>query len=41
VAYFDIYSHPDTIPPYGLGHSGLWWYDVEKAEALKAAGVLN
>ncbi|CAN1555369.1 OppA ABC-type oligopeptide transport system, periplasmic component [Paracoccaceae bacterium] len=41
VAYFDIYGHPDTIPPYGLGHAGLWWYDAEKAEVLKAAGVLN
>lgn len=41
VAYYDIYSHPETIPAYGLGAEGLWWYDAEKAEALKAAGVLQ
>lgn len=41
VAYFDMYSHPDTIPPYALGHESLWWYDAAKADALKAAGVLQ
>lgn len=41
VAYYDIYSHPDTIPPYALGAEGLWWYDPAKAEVLKAAGVLQ
>lgn len=41
VAYYDMYSHPDTIPDYGLGHESLWWYDAAKADALKAAGVLQ
>lgn len=41
VAYLDVYSHPEVIPPQGLGHESLWWYDAEKAEALKAAGVLQ
>lgn len=41
VAYFDIYSHPEVIPLYGLGHESLWWYDATKAEVLKAAGVLQ
>ncbi|OYW61006.1 MAG: ABC transporter substrate-binding protein [Rhodobacterales bacterium 12-65-15] len=41
VAYYDIYEHPDTIPPYGLGQESLWWYNAEKAEALQAAGVLQ
>jgi microcin C transport system substrate-binding protein len=41
VAYYDMYAHPETIPPYALGQTSLWWYDAEKAEALKAAGVLK
>jgi microcin C transport system substrate-binding protein len=41
VAYYDIYDHPETIPPYALGQTSLWWYNAEKAEALKAAGVLQ
>ena len=41
VSYFDIYAHPEIIPPYALGQTSLWWYDAEKAEALKVAGVLN
>ncbi|WP_136646160.1 extracellular solute-binding protein [Tabrizicola sp. YIM 78059] len=41
VAYFDMYGHPDVIPPYALGQNSLWWYDAEKAEALRAAGVLK
>ena len=41
VAYYDMYAHPEVIPPYALGQVSLWWYDAEKAEALRAAGVLN
>jgi microcin C transport system substrate-binding protein len=41
VAYFDVFDHPEITPPYGLGAMGLWWYNPEKAEALKAAGVLK
>lgn len=41
VAYFDLYGRPDIIPPYGLGYAGIWWYDAEKAEALKSAGVIK
>jgi len=40
VAYYDIYDHPETIPPYALGQESLWWYNAEKADALQAAGVL-
>jgi microcin C transport system substrate-binding protein len=39
VAYYDIYSHPDTMPPYGRGELDFWWYDADKAAALKAAGA--
>jgi microcin C transport system substrate-binding protein len=41
VAYYDIFEHPDTLPPYALGELTFWWYNADKAAALKAAGVLK
>ena len=41
VAYYDIYEHPASIPPYALGQESLWWYNAEKADALQAAGILQ
>lgn len=41
VAYFDMYDHPETLPPYALGEVTFWWYNAEKAAALQAAGALN
>ena len=41
VAYYDMYEHPEVLPPYALGQTSLWWYNAEKADALKAAGVLQ
>jgi microcin C transport system substrate-binding protein len=41
VAYFDMFEHPETLPPYALGELSFWWYNAEKAEALKASGVLR
>ena len=41
VAYFDQYEHPETIPPYALGTLDFWWFNADKAAALKAAGVLR
>ena len=41
VAYYDQYEHPDTIPPFALGHIDFWWYNADKGEALKAAGALR
>lgn len=40
VVYWDVYSRPETPPPYGLGAFSLWWYDEEKAAKLKAEGAL-
>ncbi len=40
VAYFDIFEHPETIPPYSLGQLDFWWYNEEKAEQLREAGAL-
>lgn len=41
VAYFDMYEHPDPLPPYALGNLDFWWYNAEKGEALKAAGAFQ
>ena len=41
LAYYDIYAHPDPLPPYALGELAFWWYDADKAAKLKAAGVLQ
>ena len=39
IAYYDMYEHPETLPPYALGELSFWWYNAEKAEKLKAAGA--
>jgi microcin C transport system substrate-binding protein len=41
VAYFDMFEHPETIPPYDLGYLDFWWFDEAKYEALKASGTLH
>ena len=43
VAYYDMYEHPpaDQMAPFDLGYLSYWWYNAEKAEALKAAGALK
>lgn len=41
VAYYDMFRHPDELPPYLLGETDFWWYDAEAAEALRAAGALR
>lgn len=39
IAYYDMFEHPDRLPPYALGQLDFWWYNAEKAEKLKAAGA--
>ena len=41
VAYYDMYDHPANLPPYLLGERDFWWYNAEKAAALKASGALK
>lgn len=41
VAYYDLFEHPETLPPYALGELDFWWYNEEKAAALKAKGALR
>lgn len=42
IAYIDVYERPyvDTPPPFGLGVASIWWWNEEKAKALRAAGAL-
>ena len=41
VSYYDQYEHPDPLPPLDLGYLDFWWYNADKAAALKAAGALR
>lgn len=41
VAYYDMYDHPEVLPPYDLGYLDFWWYNAEKAEKLRAAGAIR
>ncbi len=41
VAYWDMYEHPEVLPPYALGTEDLWWINADKAAALKADGALR
>lgn len=41
VAYWDMFAHPSTMPPYALGELDFWWYDADKADALRKAGAIR
>jgi microcin C transport system substrate-binding protein len=41
VAYYNMYEHPETLPPYAVGELAFWWYNADKAEALRASGALK
>ncbi len=41
VAYWDMYAHPEAMPPYALGVLDFWWADADKAAALKSSGALR
>ena len=41
VAYWDMYAHPEPIPPYALGELDFWWFDADKAAKLKQAGAIR
>ncbi len=40
-AYYDQYEHPEGQPAYALGYLDFWWYNEDKAAALRAAGALR
>jgi microcin C transport system substrate-binding protein len=35
-AYWNRYSHPETLPTRAIGFPTIWWYDQEKAAKLNA-----
>ena len=43
IAYYDMFERPytDTPPKTSLGELSIWWYNPEKAAALKAAGAFQ
>ena len=41
LAYYDMYEHPDPLPPYALGQLDFWWFNADKFKALQAAGALR
>jgi len=43
IAYFNMFERPftDTPPKGGLGEMSIWWYNSEKAQALRAAGAFR
>ncbi len=42
IAYLDVFARPydDTPPPLAMGQSSIWWWDEDKAQALRDAGAL-
>jgi len=43
IAYYDMFERPytDNPPKTSLGELSIWWYNPEKAAALKAAGAFQ
>lgn len=40
VAYWDLYDHPEELPPLGTGSLDFWWVDGQRADELRALGAL-
>ncbi|MDB5644066.1 MAG: hypothetical protein JWN07_3383, partial [Hyphomicrobiales bacterium] len=38
VAYWDVFSRPDTTPRYSTGAPAIWWWDAEKAKRINYQG---
>ncbi|MCC6304571.1 MAG: ABC transporter substrate-binding protein [Rhodobacteraceae bacterium] len=41
VAYYDMYEHPDPLPPFALGNLDFWWWNAAGEAALRAAGAIR
>ncbi|CUJ06094.1 extracellular solute-binding protein [Cognatishimia activa] len=41
IASYDMYEHPEELPPLAVGYLDFWWQNEEKYEALKAAGAFG
>lgn len=40
IAYWNVYDHPETLPPLGAGALDFWWYDADAAAELRQSGAL-
>ena len=40
VAYYDLFEHPENLPPYSLGQLSFWWFNSDKAARLEGEGAL-
>ena len=38
-AYYDMYRHPEELPPYSSGFLDLWWIDPDAEAQLRADGA--
>jgi microcin C transport system substrate-binding protein len=38
-AYYDMYRHPDELPPYNSGFLDIWWIDPDAEAELRAEGA--
>ncbi|MFU8864726.1 MAG: extracellular solute-binding protein [Rhodobacterales bacterium] len=43
IAYFDMFERPytDNPPPNGMGEMSIWWFNPDKAQALRASGAIR
>ena len=41
IAYYDMFEHPENLPPYDLGALDLWWFNDKKYRGLLEIGALR
>jgi microcin C transport system substrate-binding protein len=41
VAYYDMFEHPEELPPLAVGQFDFWWFNEEKYQKLRAAGAVR
>ncbi|MEM9434279.1 MAG: extracellular solute-binding protein [Pseudomonadota bacterium] len=41
LAYYDMYRHPENMPPLATGVYDFWWYDADAAAELRDVGALR
>lgn len=38
IAHWDVFGRPETMPRFGNGAPGLWWWDADKAQKIGYSG---
>ena len=41
IAYYDMFEHPENLPPYDIGVLDTWWLNSDKYNSLKDQGALK